>query len=218
MCVYILVHIVYSFCNLLFPISFYFINGGGWVLCQEAWSSNHWTAREFPYFIKYFLPQFHQQPSLVLDPPTLSLSCMLAIIRDCLASESWNLAQWTCRPAQVPPTFLSGSQSVGPSKYHWLPLNRHFHSQDHNDRGKFQQADWKGPGTVTGGGEHTLPEQSQVSEPSTQRGSSRPGEPEAGECGSVGNLNAGSSAARQSYQGLKRMFCFQRNLKANLPS
>lgn len=57
-----------------------------------------------------------------------------AIIRDCLASGSWILAQWTCRPAQVPPTFLSGSHSVGPSKYHWLPLNRHFHSQDHNDR------------------------------------------------------------------------------------
>lgn len=51
-----------------------------------------------------------------------------------MASGSWTLAQWTCRLAQVPPTFLSGSHSVGPSKYHWLPLNRHFHSQDHSDR------------------------------------------------------------------------------------
>ena len=32
MYVYILVHIVYSFCNLLFPISFYFINGEGGVV------------------------------------------------------------------------------------------------------------------------------------------------------------------------------------------
>ena len=67
-------------------------------------------------------------------------------------------------------------------------------------------------------GEHTLLEQSQVSEPRAQRGCSRPGEPEAGESGSVGNLSAGSSAARQSYQGLKRMFWFPRNPKANLPS
>ena len=124
-------------------------------MCQEAWSPNHWTTREFPYFIKYFLPQFHQQPSLVLDPPTLSLSHMLAIIRDCLASESWNSAQWTCRPAQVPPTFLSGSQSVGPLKCHWLPLNRHFHSQDRSDRGKFQQVGWKGPGLSQEGCAHT---------------------------------------------------------------
>ena len=179
-------------------------------MCQEAWSPNHWTTREFPYFIKYFLPQFHQQPSLVLDPPTLSLSRMLAIIRDCLASESWNSAQWTCRPAQVPPTFLSGSQSVGPLKCHWLPLNRHFHSQDRSDRGKFQQAGWKGPGLSQEGCAHTPGAESGF-RARAQRGCSRPGEPEAGESGSVGNLSAGSSAARQSYQGLKRMLWFQRN-------
>ena len=111
-------------------------------LRQEAQSPNHWTAREFPYFIKYFLPQFHPT-AFAGSGPSLSLSHMLAagwslwvIIRDCLASGSWSLAGGLAGLAKYPahsclaptlwdPQSTTGFQLTG-TCIHWTAMTGKF--------------------------------------------------------------------------------------------